>query len=188
MLLYSWIIGLLVFGGPHASVSKPGAQPSRASEIWERAEVRASRQSDIWFKRGDYLRAIQLLRFRAALFPSDYDINTDLGWMLSNVEAHDEALSVYVRFRQNNPTDADAPFPEANFYFQRRAYAKVPPLLEPTLPKRPHSNSYRILAHSYERMGLLQDSARVWRALLVRNPNDGAAKSNLERVESKLKP
>lgn len=162
-------------------------QAARVAEIWSFAEQRASRQTDTWFRGGDYPRSIQLLRLRAELNPSDYEINGDLGWMLSNVRAFDEALAVYVRFRQRNPQNPDAPYLEANFYFQRKAYAKVPPLLEPTLPRNPHPNSYRLLAHSYERLGLLADSQRTWRRYLDRVPSDEAAKNNLRRVEGKIR-
>jgi tetratricopeptide (TPR) repeat protein len=162
------------------------AQDPREERIWAVAEAAIKRQYDHWFKIGDYPRAIQLLRARYELKPSDYEGATDLGWMLENVEAFDEALAVYVRFRIENPNDPDAPFPQANFFFRRRAFARVPGLIEPTLDKNPHPNSYRILAHSFERMGLLRDSERIWSLYLARNPNDDAAKRNLARVRDKL--
>lgn len=163
------------------------AQADRVDLIWSHADNRVSRQIDRWFKDGDYLRCIQGLRIRAEAAPSDYQTWTDLGWMLENVQAYGEALSVYVRFRLGNPQDPDAPFPEASFYAQRRLWARVPPLLEPTLAAKPHPNTYRTLARAYEQQGMLTDSQRVWKALLARTPNDGAAKMNLDRVERKLK-
>jgi hypothetical protein len=85
-----------------------------------------------------------------------------------------------------NPQDPDAAFPEANFYFMKKAFAKVPVLLEPAIVKKPHPNSYRILAHAYDRLKMYGDSKRVWQLYLKRFPDDGAAKQNLKRVSDKL--
>lgn len=145
-----------------------------------------ARQVDVWFKEGDYPRLIQLLRFRIEVYPNDYDLATDLGWMLESVERKTDALEVYRRYAKLNPNDPDAPFPEANHYFKLKQYDKVPPLIEPSLDKRPHPNSYRILAHSYERSGKLKDSKRVWELYLSRHPDDETAKNNLKRVVDKI--
>jgi tetratricopeptide (TPR) repeat protein len=171
--------------GAAAQSDQSKADPARIKRIMSLAEARMSSQSDIWFNDGDYPRAVNLLRYRAALEPSNYDIHTDLGWMLENVERWSEALAVYVRFRKANPDQADAALPEANFYFLKKAYAKVPPLLEDAIKKKPHPNVFRLLANSYERLGLLDDSVRVWDKYLSDHPNDGQAKVNRERVLKK---
>jgi tetratricopeptide (TPR) repeat protein len=155
--------------------------------IWGVALDRVNRQLDYWFEDGDFPATVQLLRLQAEIQPQDYEVATNLGWMLENIERYDEALAVYVRFRRANPKAPDSPFPEANFYFRRRAYAKVIPLLEPSLDLRPHANSFRLLAHSYERMDLLTDSERVWKRYIGLAPDDDPAKRNLERVQAKMK-
>jgi tetratricopeptide (TPR) repeat protein len=159
----------------------------RISEIMRAMQDRLDTQNDYWFEAGDFPRNIQTLRMLNSMFPTDYEIATNLGWLLESTEQWDEALLVYVRYGKENADSPDAAYPEANFYFLKKAYAKVPPLLEPTLVKKPHPNSYRILAHSYERLGLLRDSARVWSAYIAVDPNDLAAKNNLARVEKKMK-
>lgn len=163
-------------------------QPSpRLDVIWNAMQSRLTDQLDYWYDDGDYPRCIQLLRVIAEANPDDYEAATDLGYMLGNVESYDEELAVYIKYRRDNPDNVDAPFPEANFYFTHKVYSKVPPLLEPTLKNGPHANAYRILAHSYERLGLLKDSKRVWDTYLGVNPKDETAKANLRRVEGKMK-
>ncbi|MBI1756230.1 MAG: hypothetical protein HYR64_03885 [Fimbriimonas ginsengisoli] len=164
-----------------------GAEPSRVDAIMDVAFNWMDRQVDIWYEDGDYPRDVQLLRMQNALRPSDYGIADTLGYMLENVERMDEALAVYVGFRKANAAQADGPFPEANFYFQQKLYAKVPALLEPSLALKPHANSFRVLAHSYERLNLLSDSERVWKAYLALAPGDDPARKNLARVQQKLK-
>lgn len=161
-------------------------QASRVDAILDAVNSRLAYQTDIWFDGGDFPRVVQLLRIHYGLEPGNYEVATNLGWMLENVEQWNEALAVYVRFRKMNPKDPDATYPEANFYFQKKAYAKVPALLEPSLEKLPHPNSYRILAHSFERMKMFGDSKRIWQKYLKRFPNDQAAKANLKRVEGKV--
>ena len=59
-------------------------------------------------------------------------------------------------------------------------------LVVPTLERHLHPNSYRILAHSYERLGRFKDSKRVWEAYLQVHPEDETAKKNLQRVIGKI--
>jgi tetratricopeptide (TPR) repeat protein len=162
--------------------------PPRVRAIWQAAHSRLELQNDYWFEAGDFPRTIQALRVMQNLYPYDYDSITNLGWLLESTEQWDEALAVYIRYGKDNPDDPDAHLPEANFYFMKKAFAKVPPLLEPSISKKPHANSYRILAHSYERLGLLKDSARIWNAFIAASPSEApAAKVNLARVERKMK-
>lgn len=171
-----------------ATVRAQGASPDRTAAILEQMDSRFANQIDVLFDDGDFPASIQLLKFQAEMFPSDYEVWTNLGWMQENVEAYDAALATYVRYKRNNQgTDPDAALPEAMFYFNRHLYAKVPPLMEPVIKGKCHPNAFRILAKSYEKQGMLADAVRVYRALTIRDPNDGAAKTNLKRVEAKIK-
>jgi tetratricopeptide (TPR) repeat protein len=160
----------------------------RIGAIWSAANERIGRQADAWFKVGDFPRTVQLLRFHYTLSPGDYEIATNLGFMLENIEQDDKALTVYIQLRTMNPSDPENAWPEANFYFKKKAYAKIPPILEPVIKdKDPHANNYRTLAHSYERMNMLGDSKRVWELYISKHPDDLPAKANLNRVLKKLK-
>jgi pentatricopeptide repeat protein len=108
--------------------------------------------------------------------------------MLENVHSWDEALSVYVTYRSSNPNSPDSAWPEANFYFMKKAFAKIPPVLEPKLKsaQSPHPNTYRTLAHAYEKLGMLKDARRVWQALVKVAPDDRAAQRNLQRLIEKI--
>jgi tetratricopeptide (TPR) repeat protein len=172
-----------------ASWSQGAPDPKRVDLIWNHAADRLNQQTDVWFDDGDFPRVINLCRLMYGLYPDDFEVATNLGWMLENIELWDQALAVYIQFRTENPKNPDAAYPEASFYFRKKAYQKVPMLLEPTLKMatHPHSNNYRTLAHSYEKLNLLADSQRVWKQLLSVDPRDEAAKQNLARVEKKLR-
>jgi tetratricopeptide (TPR) repeat protein len=173
-----------------ALVSAASAQnpdPKRLEVIWDSVYDRLSRQTDAWFKDGDFPRTVQILRFHYSLDTTSFENGTNLGYMLENIELNDEALAVYIRLRTTNPNDPDDAWPEANFYFRKKAYAKVPPILEPTIKGHdPHPNNYRTLAHAYEKLNMFADAKRVWEKYLAKHPNDLAAKANLNKVIKKL--
>jgi len=59
--------------------------------------------------------------------------------------------------------------------------------LERDIPRRPHPNAYRILAHAYEHLNRLADASRIWKKYITDYPGDSAAVANLARVTRKLK-
>jgi hypothetical protein len=170
-----------------AAVAHSPQKQDRTSLILDLIRGRATQQHDVWFKDGDFPRAIQSIRVLQQLFPHDYDLETDLGWMLENVEDYGGAIAVYIEYRKAFPLDPDAPYPEASLYFREHLYSKVPPLIEPSLRlgSHPQANAYRILANSYEHLGLFKDSERVWDTYLAFATTDGQAKVNRGRVEKK---
>lgn len=182
-----WGLGLFSFAVLAGSAPAAKDDTPRVNAIWQHALGRLNLQNDYWFDAGDFPRTIQTLRMMNSVYPDDYEVATNLGWLLESTDQFDEALVVYIRFGKENADRPDAAYPEANFYFMQKAYAKVPPLIEPTLERKPHPNSFRILAHAYERLGMLQDSARVWKSYSAMAPWDEAAKNNLRRVENKMK-
>lgn len=171
-----------------AAASAQNPDPKRVNAIWDAVQDRLARQTDAWFKEGDYPRTIQLLRIHYSLDTTSFENGTNLGFMLENVEEYDQALAVYIQLRTSNPNEPDDAWPEANFYFKKKAYAKIPPILEPTIKGHdPHANNYRTLAHAYEKMNMLGDCKRVWEQYLSKHPDDLTAKANLNRVLKKIK-
>ena len=168
-----------------SAAQKPSKQ--RLDQIWDAVDNRMAQQIDVWFDDGDFPKAINGLTFQSTYSPHDYDVVTNLGWMQENVEDWSGALATYRLYKKNNPQDKDAALPEAQLYFGRKEYAKVPALLEPTLSRHPHPNVYRILAHSYERMNKWKDSLRIWKQYVAVAPGDGQAKVNLAKAERKVK-
>jgi tetratricopeptide (TPR) repeat protein len=165
------------------------ATPSRDEAIWSYVQARMDQQIDVWFDDGEFPKAIQALRFENGIFPHDYEVATNLGWMQENVEDYASATTTYERYLRQNPKDVDAPLPLAQLYFRQKQYAKVPPLLTSAIKRTPppHGNVWRILAHSYDRLNELEKSRDVWKAYIKAVPGDEAAKANLRRVEDKIK-
>lgn len=181
-----WVLGAVALAP--SAWAEP--DPTRVAEIWGYAQSRIEQQNDAWFDDGEFPMVIQALRMQIEIVPEDYEVSTNLGWMLENVQNYDAAQSVYERFLKDNPNDPDGALPLAQFYFLRRKdqLDKIPPLLDKVVLRDPppHPNAFRILAHSYERIGKIKESRDVWALLISKNPSDEAAKANLRRVEAKL--
>ncbi len=183
---------LMVVAALAALISVVGAasqkpDPKRMEALWGAATDRLTKQDDAWFLVGDYPRIVENLRYMHELDPNDYETATNLGWMLENIERSDEALAVYIDYRKKNPNVGGSEFPEANFYYQHKLYSKVPPLIEPRIAARhATANTFRILAHAYEKLNLFSDAKRTWNEYIAVEPNDAAAKANLSRVDKKL--
>ena len=164
--------------------SEKGGPQSQTEDILAYMRGRINRQNDAWFHDGDFVPVIQNQEILVQIDPQDEDTWSSLVWMYQNVEDPQMEWLTAKRFAAANPTYSDSNYYEALFLFRHRMYAKVPALLEPAIKFVPpaDANCYRLLAHSYTRMGYLADSLRVWDAYIKINPNDGQAKVNRKKV------
>lgn len=158
------------------------------NEILSAAYQRLGDQRDYWFNDGEFPLSTHSLRFQVEWTPHDYDLVTSMGWMYGNMEMHGLEIATYQHFRDRFPEDPEAHYPLAEFYFKKRAYAHVVAILEPSmkLGTKPHANSYRLLAHSYDRLGYFQQSVAVWDTYIKLAPDDKAAVLNRDKTRKKL--
>ena len=162
------------------------APPTDLAEFKGAFQARIARQADVWFKDGEFPKAVHLLRARAETVPSDYEAWTDLGWMASNIELWDEAEAIYRRFAQANPGDPDRRLPLIQFFDNRKRYADTIREFGPSVTDaKAHPNHWRLLARAYEKESRIDDSIRVWNEYLKGHPADETAKANLRRVTAK---
>ncbi len=161
-----------------------------ADDIVRATRARVEAENDVAFQDGQFPTVIQGLRVSCELEPSDGDAWSNLVWMLGNVEDHGGAWAIAARFHRLNSTNPDSSYLLAEWLFRRRAFGQVPALLEPAVAATPppHPNSFRYLAHAYDRLGFFEDSVRVWELLIKLNPDDAPAKANRDRVRAKLSP
>ncbi len=180
-------VGVLTVAMSSAQLEKMTSTPG-AKKITEAVYWRLGAEKDNLFKDGDFPATINVQSWEVLWRPNDYEIVTDLGFMYGNIERPDLELATYVRFREQFPKWAEAAYPEAEFYYKKRSYKPVVKLLEPTLnmTPKPHPNTYRLLAHSYDRLGLYKESLAVWETYIKLAPDDAAAKLNRDKVKAKV--
>lgn len=164
-------------------ISTPGSKKI-AIAVYDRVGT----EKDSMFDDGEFPAIINILSWEVLWRPNDYQTVTDLGYMYGNVERKDLELATYIRYRQAYPGVAEASYPEAEFYFKNRSYKQVVALLEPTIKMnpKPHPNTYRLLAHGYDRLGMYKESIATWETYIALAPDDAAAKLNRDKVKAKL--
>ncbi len=168
------------------SLRQEEASQDRLDEIWGHVDNRVVTQLDVWFELGEFPLSASLLNIQYRYEPDDENTMTNYGWMLENIEQLNEAREVYVEYIKSHPEDADAPFALAFSYNKARDYANVIKILEPTMTKTPHPNSYRLLAKAYERMKRDKDAVRVWELQLKAFPGDETVMMNIKRVKARM--
>lgn len=186
MMRVGMILSLVIM----AAVNSMAQTPEVASkEIMSALKTRVDMQRESFFSDGQFPNVAQSLELTLSFDMHQYERVTDLGWMYGSMEMPDKEIALYERFRKAFPQDPEASFPSADFYFRKREYEKIPPILEPSLklPTKPHANSYRILANAYDRLQRYKDSLRIWDQYLEINPNDPAAIRNRNKVRDLAK-
>ncbi len=187
---------ILLAGGAFAQEKQDGLKKTkpqplgsgREAEIWDGFNDRLANQVDSWFKDGEFIKVIQIIKLQYEIYPKSYEIATNLGWMHENVEQNPEALTVYKRYPAENPSDPDNMMPLAQFYFLKRKYSDAVLALVPAVGKKPgqHPNMYRMLARSYEMLKKYKEAIGVWDSYIKLAPTDLQAKANLDRVKKKM--
>lgn len=158
----------------------------RVDEIWTHATNRLADQLDQTFEDGDFPFVISMLRVSFADEPKNYDVATNLGWMLENVREWRQAEDFYKQFLADNPGNPEAAYPLGFFYYMRKQHVDAIKVLEPTLKNAVHPNTYRVLAKCYEREKKYSEAIRVWELQIKKWPSDLPAKANIDRVKKKM--
>ncbi|MCW5939712.1 MAG: hypothetical protein KF884_00695 [Fimbriimonadaceae bacterium] len=162
--------------------------PGQSNPVLEAARNQMVEQNDEWYEDGEYLIVIQNLRILCEEDPTDEDRWSDLIWMLGNVEAYADQIAACYRYRDLNPEKLDGSYYLAQFFFMRRAYARVPELMEPVIQTEPppHPNCFRFLTNSYQRMGYFEEALRVVEAHIKAYPEDQSAQAKRDGIRRQL--
>jgi hypothetical protein len=142
---------------------------------------------DRQFVDGFWEEILPLLRWRREIYPTDYDVVTDLGFLLTSGKKVEEALTLYRQYERDVPTDPDRFLPRGGLFYLQKKWPQVIEALVPTRGTPCHPNNLRMLAKAYEETGDLKNAEATFAEFVKRFPNDGPAKKNLERVRGKLK-
>jgi tetratricopeptide (TPR) repeat protein len=174
-------------GAPKIVTASEGtATAARLNEIWDHIDNRFIKQSDLWFERGEFPSCVALLKVQSAYTPDDFEIVTNLGWMLENIDRYPESRDIYLDFGNRHPMIGDAMYPLGLSFFSKKEYQNAINVLEPTLAKNVGPNTYRTLARAYEMLKKPNDAIRIWELELKKFPGELSATANIKRVKLKM--
>lgn len=151
-------------------------------------ENRLIAESDNQFDIGDFPTAASILRLQFESDPQDYETATNLIWMYGNMSDDRMEIAMAIRYRDLNPTDPEALYPEAEYYYKHKLYVKAIPLLEKAIamPGGKHMNSYKLLAQCWRRIGSLRQALRVWQELDKVMPGDAKTQADIQQAKKQL--
>jgi len=176
---------LLFFALPLRAAEKPDPRTvAQVDGITDRVVDRLWGAVDGYWHQGDYRRIVALARICVEADPGfneAWSVGAWLLWSLGDTPAADAFLREGVR---RNPNVWDLHYELGWHLFNTKRYAEALPSLQSATrftdaPAQP----WKILAHCYEKLGRLDESAAAWRTVVARFPRDPAAPNNLQRVE-----
>lgn len=184
-LLFLALAALPAPAAPETPASKPPAQAvAQVDGITDRVVDRLWAATDGYWHEGDYPRIVALARLCVEAdpgFTEAWGAGAWLLWSQGDTSGADAFLREGVR---RNPNIWDLHYELGWHLFNTKRYAEALPHLQAAVrfteaPAQP----WKILAHCYEKLGRLEESAATWRTVVKKFPGDIAAPGNLRRVE-----
>ena len=147
------------------------------------------RRSDAAFHDGDFPRAVELHRAIVEIDPTDVESYGVGAWLLWSLGEGAKADAFIAQGLKSNPenwemwdTAAKQYGLEKRYTDERDAYGKAINLAGAEADQMMR----RRYAHASEDAGDLNESAKVWRALVAEFPAEAVNKNNLARVEAEI--
>lgn len=165
----------------------PGGQ-AEAEQILDTIVEKVWALTDLHWHKGEYCHIVNICKISAAADPTNVDAYGNGAWLLWSMDRDAEAIEVYKQGLKANPKSYYM-YDEIGYYYYNRK--KDYPLAIEYLGKASQMPDCKLstihtLAHAYEKSGNLQMSAKTWERA-AKDPNDTAAKLNLDRVRRKMK-
>ncbi len=142
---------------------------------------------DAHWHKGEYNHIVNLSRIVVAGRPRDPEPYQNAGWLLWSMNRDPEAIALYQQGIEAMPQEA-VMYEELGEYYltHKKDYPQAIKYLEEARKQRGSALLDRhMLAIAYERAGRMNDALRLWTEL-AKDPNDGAAHFNLDRVRRKM--
>jgi tetratricopeptide (TPR) repeat protein len=141
------------------------------------------RLADQHFHTGNWDDAVSALDRVIILKPvAGVDPYASAAWLLFSTGKMDEAMAMYQRMIEENPTDPDGYFELGMFYFRRHNYSEALAWFEKAvalglpLPKR------HMYGHTLSKLGRNADALAFWEQVLVEEPTNEVAQREVVRL------
>jgi tetratricopeptide (TPR) repeat protein len=185
MKLLSALAACALCMGAFAQPAPPAQSEAHINAILDEAAVEIWAQSDRYWHEGMHFRLMGALYMVIEMDPHWLEAYTNLGWLLESNHKDEAAVGTYLRCISLNP-EAWAPYFDLGyFYYNHKQYDQaLEPLVASTERKPTSLNPWRLLAHTYTKLGRLDDALRVWNRILETASDDPGAKHNQQEVRA----
>ena len=183
------LAGLCILIVPASAMSSPTAGASRAEAIADDVMNRLWDQIDPHFHKGETMHILNLNTMIMAGRPHRVEAFANQGYLLWGLGRESEAVTVFEEGMRKNPNSWFLFDDVAQYWLvHRKDYNKAIRYYEKavTMPGATMFTSHG-LARAYEKAGRVDQAVKLW-TRLAENPNDPAAKANLNRLRNKVGP
>lgn len=146
------------------------------------------KQTDVYWHEGDYPRIIALDRIIVQADPHFAECYATGGWLMESLGRKSDAEAFYQQGVANNRDVSYTYYNLGCFYYNTlKDYAASAEVFrQDAKVADTQANDYKMLAHSYERLGRLKEALATWQAVKKRWPDAPAIEPNMNRVKAKL--
>jgi len=159
----------------YSQVQVDGICAWTAVHLWDHA--------DEYFHAGDYPRVVALDRIITASEPHFEEAYATGGWLMESLGHLSDAEAYYKQGIANNPDRSYMYYSLGFFYFNtEKDYPKAVKTFERDV-KTPdvEVNDWKMLAHSYEKAGQIDQAVSAWKIIKKRYPDAPAVDYNLSK-------
>jgi tetratricopeptide (TPR) repeat protein len=159
--------------------------PRQWADVIEAAALSLLAESDWWWHRGEYDQCVRCNDALLFFDPTFEEVYTNSAWLLWSMGRHTEAIGTYHRCIQRVGGSNHGYFYLGFYYYQHEFMNQAEPYLRRAVEMAPEDHlARRAYAHCLERLGRIPDAIAQWEAILRYRPDDGAALTNLRRLEA----
>jgi tetratricopeptide (TPR) repeat protein len=140
-------------------------------------------RGDAYFDQGDYPRTVALDRIIVVADPGFLECYATGGWLMESLGRLKDAEAFYQDGIAKNPNSSYMEYSLGMFYFNTlKDYPSAVAVFQADA-RDPGSSDidWKMLAHSYERIGQYQDAVAVWTEIKKRWPASPAVQYNLNK-------
>ncbi len=130
-------------------------------------------QTDAYWHEGDYPRIIALDRIITEADPQFLEAYSNGGWLMDSLGRKQDAEAYYTLGVRNNP-HAEYAYHNLGFFYFNTAHdypAAAQAFRHAVQQRDTDLNTWKMLAHSYEKAGAWDDAVAVWQQTRARYPH-----------------
>jgi len=169
---FVWLASFLILASFPSLRVQAQTSSVQVEGIISRVTDKLWNQNEIYWHHGDYPRIIALDRIITQTDPTFVECYATGGWLMESLGNLDDAEAYYMQGVARNPRVSYAYWNLGFFYFStRHDYPEASRILKmDTAERGADINDWKMLAHSYEKMGDWNDAVATWKQIAVRWP------------------
>ncbi|MFQ6096355.1 MAG: HEAT repeat domain-containing protein [Armatimonadota bacterium] len=160
--------------------------PMKVGTVIDAAVDHLWRLVDVYWHEGKHEQCIRLDLTIAFLDPTFIEAYSTAGWLAWSAGRGDEGLRIYLDGLHANPNQYDMYYEVAFHYFNIRQWTTAARYFRKATEFECPDYVPRMLAHSLERAGRLEEAYAVWEDLLKKTPDNQIVIINHDRVKKLL--